>query len=449
MIFSADETVAGYLSYEDSAYPRAWHTLVAHLWAVGGATLDVQGFLGLVDVMAVSVWFLYVLLVTSVGSATAALCERAGLGRRVCSMAGCAAGVAVLLPAIATPQFVLGFQTSVLAALLLSLGARELLVHFGSLRAVCVTAIGVALLAHTWQLLLPPGVVMFIGATFGYVRSSRPRHQRLFIVSSASLLALAVAAEGIVAVWSQFGVGHAGEQGAVTPAPAWALLVCMLAVGAVSAASRFNREILLVGAALLSVVGTAFAISGLLGISLEMYYPTKLMWAFIINGVPFVAAFIAWAYEAAGRFFRMKELVIRVLFAMPLVLAFGVSVLSTVTLATGGWSMITDPRTVVAAITTSDAESAQVVWLGGERTDDVITRILLDFFRLERLDWTSEKTPQSALSLEEECEILRRAGDPAVLSDVEVTQVADRYDCVPGVRVIRVSVPQSPTVAGR
>jgi hypothetical protein len=291
---------------------------------------------------------------------------------------------------------------------------------------------------------------MFIGAIFAYALSSPPRHQRrLFTVSTASLLAVGVAAQGIIAVWSQFGVGHAGEQGAITPAPAWGVLVCMLAVGVVSAASRFSREILIVATALFSVVGTAVAISGLMGISLEMYYPTKLMWAFIINGVPFVAAFIGWAYEAAGRFLSVKPLLFKALFGTPLLLACGVSVLSTVTLATGGWSMITDPRTVVAAVTTSDAKSAQIVWLGGERTDDVITRILLDFFRLERLDWTNGKTPQSALSLEEECELLSRAGHPAVLSDVEVAQVVDRYDCVPGVRVIRVLGPHSPTVAGR
>jgi hypothetical protein len=76
-----------------------------------------------------------------------------------------------------------------------------------------------------------------------------------------------------------------------------------------------------------------------------------------------------------------------------------------------------------------------VVWTG-DREDDTITRILLDFYRVGE---TRERTLQPPLSVAEECALLQRAAAPAVLTDRPSTAVAERYSCVESPRAISIA----------
>ena len=98
--------------------------------------------------------------------------------------------------------------------------------------------------------------------------------------------------------------------------------------------------------------------------------------------------------------------------------------------------MVSKPKSVMGAVTAEGAADAQVVWLDGGKTDDVIARILLDFYRVNR---TRERTPQGDLDVAQECDLLRRSASPAVLSDESLQAIAERYSCVTHVAVVAVS----------
>jgi hypothetical protein len=91
---------------------------------------------------------------------------------------------------------------------------------------------------------------------------------------------------------------------------------------------------------------------------------------------------------------------------------------------------------VIAAVTSPDADRAQVVWLGSGAVDSTVTRLLLDFFRAGS---TSARTPQAPLGVAGECALLDESPSPTVLSDQPRGAVLTRYGCVPQVSTVQVS----------
>lgn len=100
----------------------------------------------------------------------------------------------------------------------------------------------------------------------------------------------------------------------------------------------------------------------------------------------------------------------------------------------GIWSSV-DPDTVLRAVAAPGASEAQVVWLPSRESEATTARMLMDIYRASD---TPIRTPQRWLSVLEECDLLRAAEAPAVLSDAPADVVRQRYACSPGVRVIMV-----------
>ena len=96
----------------------------------------------------------------------------------------------------------------------------------------------------------------------------------------------------------------------------------------------------------------------------------------------------------------------------------------------GAWSSVRGPGTL-DAITSAGARDAQVVWLG-DRGDDTIGRVLLDFYRVP----APGRTPQPPLDVDEECALLAAAARPTVLSNRPDAEVRARYSCSPGLVVV-------------
>jgi hypothetical protein len=102
--------------------------------------------------------------------------------------------------------------------------------------------------------------------------------------------------------------------------------------------------------------------------------------------------------------------------------------------ALGVWSTVNGEQ-VLDAITTPRAAEAGLVWTGTDRHDDVIARLLLDFYRI---GGDIERSPAPRLDIDQECALLRAAALPTVLSTQSVQEVRARYTCVTGLRVIPV-----------
>ena len=100
----------------------------------------------------------------------------------------------------------------------------------------------------------------------------------------------------------------------------------------------------------------------------------------------------------------------------------------------GKWSSVSASK-VLAAVRTEGAPAAQVVWTG-DREDDTVTRILLDFYRVGQ---TRERTLQHPLSIAEECALLANVSQPVVLSTKAPGAVDARYRCATGLRTIHVA----------
>jgi hypothetical protein len=99
------------------------------------------------------------------------------------------------------------------------------------------------------------------------------------------------------------------------------------------------------------------------------------------------------------------------------------------------WSTV-HSKPVLAALTTPGAASAQVVWLSSGRLDSTITRILLDYYRVDR---TTQWTPQQPLSVVAECQLLKSSSNPTVLSDEQPSAVVERYRCVASLATVAVA----------
>jgi hypothetical protein len=434
LLFVVEEQVAGNLSYDVATYPRAWHTLIALVWSADTARLDSQGFLSLAGIMSTCVWFLYAILTLATSSLAVEFSRRAHLSERLSASAGLGAGALILWPSFVGPQMVLGFETSILAALLLCVASRELLVGWGSGRSMLIIGGCVVVMTHTWQLLVPPLTAAFVAAALAYCTRPHWSCRRSSRVAVTVLLGSLVSAPGAIAVATRIGISHATEEGAVPAVPLAAIIISISATTFVLIHHRRDTAMAVAGAMVILASASAFGVAAMLHISPKTYYPTKLLWSAIFLSIPIVCfAAVVLCRSLATRFSSHSRLV-AVGFLAPLLVVVPTSLMSSVLAATGHWAMVS-PGRVLDAVTTPRSSSAQVVWLAGDRTNGVIARILLDFYRVAR---TQERTPQPALTVAEECALLLRAPQPVVLSDVESVIVRSRYSCVPELQVLAV-----------
>lgn len=432
LVLVSDERALGALSYDIRPYPRGWHSSVALLWSAAGAPESSRDVPGLVSLMSTLVWLLSALLALATASLAAAVARRLGLSLLPSATAGGVAGALTLWPPFLADYQALGLESSLVAAVVLAVGLRELVERPGSRSAFGVACAGLLLMSHTWQLLLPFTAVLVLVTGWAMLR----RHGGRAAVPAAAALAGAVlaSAPSLLAVASDVGVGHASDADVVAPVP-WVLLVAGLGAAALLAVRRRADRVLLVAVGLVvlpAVTGVALALR--VGVSVATYYPAKLLWHTALLGVVLVCPLLVWGWQRVS---SSTTGVLRVGLRTALALAVAGVALGAVyapSLAFRGvWSTV-DAPTVLRLLAADDAVRAQVVWSGEPAATDAVTRILLDAYRDER---SRSDTRQETLTVAEDCELLLAAPDPVVLSTRPAEEVRARYACAPGVDVIR------------
>jgi hypothetical protein len=342
----------------------------------------------------------------------------------------------VLWPPFLSVYQALGFENSLVGAVVLAVVARQVIdspEH--RLWSLIVVLGGVVVGAHAWQLLLPALGVVVVQQWSGLVRS-RSR-ATVGVALLATLLAALAALPGLLAVVQNLGIRHATDAGVEAPLPVALLLAGLISVSVLAVRGRGDRTLTLLWLITVVPALTAVAVALRVRIGLSVYYPSKLLWHSAALGLAplAVVAVTAWSAMARHRIGAVWRSA-RVLGPAASVLAVAFALVTPAGAFLGAWSTVRGPD-VVAAITSPGAANAQVVWLGA-RGDDTISRILLDFYRIDR---SPERTPQSPLSLAEECRLLRAASQPTVLSSAPPSRVRARYACVPMLDVERVPDP--------
>lgn len=417
---------SGVLTYDDHPYPRAWHTLLSLVWLTGGEDLDERSLESFVLVNVSGTWFLFALLVLATSNLAATVAQRLEpYGTRVAPVAAFAAGCWVMTPRFMADTLALGFQTTLLASVVLAVAARECLIDDRQRwRRYAVLVVLVVLVAHTWQLLVPALVVPVAIMGWKLVRSDR----------QTSVVALASTAVAAVAAWPPFaaafaslGVGAAASAG-VAPRPAW----LFFALASISMAWVLRRLPAREMAATGSVVFTPLLVAGALtvasGISLTSYYPSKLVWHASTVGIAFLAPVALAGVVRARRSVAPARI-------GGVVVAVSASVFALWGLITPlgsqfhAWSTV-DAERVMGAVALSDSSNAKGVWMDSP-TESAVTRTLLAAARGTVL---FDDQPTVA----EECEALRAAPTPIVVTSHPVGATKTRYGCVDDLVVLTV-----------
>lgn len=436
LIFVVDERATGSLTYAHAIYPRAWQTLITAVWSTSGARLDTaSGLVSLVDIMSTAVWLLFALLVAITGQIGMTLAGRVGLTSSGAGLAGLVAGALAMLPSFLANYQALGFENSVVAAVLLAVVARELLDRPDSYAALIVSGASVALMANVWQLLLPPTVAAFGFCAVALAR--RVGRRALAWVLVVGVVATSIAAPGMVDAVTGIGIGHATDAGVVAPLP-----LVLLPMGCIALAIVLGRSLSDVRVLGFGVVAGLPAVTGLgvaawVGIPATQYYPSKLIWHTALLCLVPIGVLAARGLQALRDRTSLLAVVAKVTGAVALALVVAYAFAAPLAAQLHKWSTV-HAGPVLAALTTPGAPTAQVVWLSGGRADSTITRILLDYYRADR---TSHRTSQTPLSVHQECQLLTASGAPMVLSDEQPSAVKLRYSCINRVSTIEVRQP--------
>jgi hypothetical protein len=362
-----------------------------------------------------------------------ALATRVGLRGRAAIGVGVLVGALTLLNFALANYQALGYENSILAAVVLAVCGREALIRPGSTVSLVVSAAGTLVVAHCWQRLLPPVAVAALWCAVRALRGGErwPRRAVAVLVP----LTLVLGAPGVLAVVSEVGLSHAMEAGPDSPVP-----LILLGPGLVSAfvvAVHRRRDgattCLAVVTMLPAVIAMVLAVG--LGLDLLHYYPSKLLWQSTVLSLPWlgvlgslaVAAGLRRVPSATNVISRLVGVPVGVVTAFAMVLPWGSQL--------GVWSSV-DGQRVMGAVTASGASDAVVVWLEDSPTTDSITRSLIDVLRVGR---TRDRAPQARVSVAQECAMLQTAASPVVLSTASEAMVRARYGCVHDVVVLHVT----------
>ncbi|MFQ6172853.1 hypothetical protein ACK8HX_14680 [Oryzobacter sp. R7] len=436
LVYVADTWAQGALSYSVESYPHGWHALLAAGWAVTGAGLDPDALVRLVRLMALASLLLSVLLALAMAHLAHSVLDRLGTGARGSVLGGLLVGAGCLLTFVLANYQALGYENSLLAAVVVATSLREVVLRAGSPTSLVVTGAGVVVTAHAWQLLLPSVALaaLWCGWRALAVREGAPRKVLVAVLA----LGVPVALPGVLAVVRAVGLDHAAEAGPDSPVP---LPLVVLAVVLSVAVAAVARDAVIACAAVATALpaATALALSAVLGVGLLEYYPSKLLWQSAVLGLLWVV--VAGALAGHGLLTQAPAVrpVVRVvggvaaaLFVLwALVLPWGSLV--------GTWATV-DAARVLAALRTPGAPDATVVWLQATPTSDSVTRSLLDAYRVGE---TRERMPQARQSVEAECVLLGAAAAPVILTTASEAEARQRYSCAPAARVVRVSLPPS------
>jgi hypothetical protein len=428
----------GRLDYSVWGKPGGWLSFVS--LAVVSET-DARGtpggLLALVSTNAQMVWALYALVCAATSLTAMALVGHFRAPRWAAASAGLGAGAVMCWPSFFVFTMGAGFQTTIVLTFLLAVSAYEVLVaKANELHPLVICSAAVVLTTHNYPLGLPIAGVLWLGA-MARCRQGRgvrfgPRDRPLFVVVVCSALA---AAPVLQILAGQVGVGGVAvsqeDGGSVFRLPVeWvasgilAAILCLFWPG-------LHRTVRWVGMAVL--VGFLEPIGAwvLLDVPLQNYYPTKLFWQVAALGVPLVCAWLCLAGGFLAQRFGPKLVKPAVAASMCVALTSTVLVglLGVLPAALGFWSR--DQGRILNYAMSPDASQAQVVWRAGENDyeDWRIQRLVSTYSALRGLP------PELSIPVgrREQCDTLRAAAVPAVLTKASQAEVTQRFSCVPGV----------------
>lgn len=421
---------AGALEYTSQSYPRGWHAALALLWSSSGLDRDAEGLAALIRLQSLATWLVLVLIALALGLTASTLTRSRDDRPLVTGAAGCLTGALVVGRGFFGDYVPRGFQTSLVALLIVSAVVLRLTRSRSDRGALVVASVGVMLMAHVWQVLLPVVGLLLVLVLRERWRAPLPR--RSLVADVVVLLAAtALAVPGVLGALHGYGVGAIAVPGDVPP-PALGWIVVVALSGAVLA-MRTPRGYLtpLVVAVGASVV-TALGLMLVSGVGWSSYYPNKTIWTAAALGLPLVCA------AASGLLPRSVSGVAgRAVVALVASVVMGLVTLSLaapVAGVRGAWSAA-DGDVVIDTVTTPAAADAAVVWAVGSEVDDATSQLLLDFYS------ATSTTPPLGLAprgIDEQCRLLEEAGAPLVLSDAVEADVRSRFTCVPQLDIVRV-----------
>lgn len=428
LVLDARVQLEGSLAYDQLTYPHAWHSVVVTLWADSGQIVGYAGVLGLMKVGAASFWGLYVLLTLAAGLLARELGERCGLSPTWVALGAVGGGALMGWPqfAFALP---LGFQTAVLASLVLITTLLEVVRRPHSSTAASTAVAGSLVLAHTWQLVLPAEAMIACFALAQWVKHpGRGRWARASL-GAGVCLALISSFGPLAALFSDVGLDTAAHGGFFPPGT-WVTSLVLFALTAFLVIRHPRRAMVVSGLFVGAMAASALLLALWVSAPVTSYYPIKVLWQAATCAVPLSA--VAIAVIASRSASRRRSRWPGLLLVGPVLTLSAICFLTPLVAPLGFWDT-GDMGRVLGALSSPHASSSQVVWLKRSAADSATSRILLDLYRVRH--WAGP-TDQMAIPVARECELLEASDHPTVLSDAPAPEVRARYGCVSRVAVL-------------
>ncbi|WP_439936397.1 hypothetical protein ACS3YM_10530 [Nocardia sp. N13] len=421
----------GNLTYDHSEYPRAWHAFLATIWAGQGGEVDNRQVVNFLDFLAFANWALVALLAVALSGLALSFQSDLDIVGWPAGLGVALAGLMVLTPRFFADYMALGFQTSVLGALITAVAVREVISRRSSIESFFIVASCCIALSHTWQLLLPGAGLLLLNAARRVWRGC-PRSGPLIVVGIV-LLVVVVGSSPMLSLLRSVDASVVGSPGATAPFPWLFLVLACAALPAILAGARKGHALVLALVAIYAPSGTAVALATLLHLRLYDYYPSKLIWTTVVLALPIIAASLSRGVSRIGSL-GLLAVPINVAALVFAGTVGGMAVMTPLGALMGAWSTV-DSKTVLRALEAGASPDAQAVWMESS-IETAVTRTLLYLYVPDR----PEGAYPDRLSVEEECDALRTSVHPVVVSTHEVVETKRRYACA-DVTVLRIVDP--------
>jgi hypothetical protein len=439
----------GHLDYSVWGKPGGWLSFVSlAVVSRGNASGTQDGLLALVSTNAAMLWSLYIVVSAAASLMAMALVRQYGGHRWAASMAGLAAGALMCWPQFFVFTMGAGFQTTVVQTFLLAAAASEVLSgRVGQLRAMVICSAALVLTAHNYPLALPIAGILWLASVDLFRRGRVGRFDRrdlaAITVSGCSALAMAPVLLMLLSIGGVEGVQTAASPIGYTMRLPVEWVVAGTAAGALCLVSWRRRPPagwigLAVVVAFMEPIGAWL----LFDVSLQNYYPRKILWHVAALGVPLVAAwFTVGCLVLARRFARPlgQRSAGRLFLGVPYVVVATtvlVGVVGVLPAALGLWSK--DAGRILRAATSPEAPKTQVVWRAGQNDEeDWSIQRLVAVYQV----WRGPLIRATPRGLSEQCKTLRSVRAPAVLTRLSQAEVSAHFTCAPG--VVRVGIQDS------